>query len=460
MSRLKITAIIITFFVLSSFNVTSIFAFDCPNTRQFLFDAKDHKTYVTRTAIPRIFKYFTRVDQEEKIDLIIGESVCSYDKFDEGFDHTENGELGYSATYKTCIGENEYSITDCNDSQICLYDSKNKEATCESIKGKDGCDTPKNGIDTNIVTWPKFTIEGDEVCINNVRNKCNLYSGNWEPIEDCGKLPCNMFGTQPMKTKCVYTCDNPKASRNDKICSQDGTSVLICEESGWKQKHLAEIWPDQKCEKCLYDKTDGTIECVGDGQLTCSKIEGDSSKPDEKRPGQKVCNSEKNYLYVCDVNDKNFNGEYFKPEENCLENTTDGRTCCGIKTGASEYGCITQKECDDNPQNLLDINVTPVDKFWCGSDHTKINTAIGCLPITIGGLVDALLPTIFGIAGGIAFLMMVYGFVMISTSSGDEKKMQAAKQIVTSAITGLLVAIFALFIYRLIAVDILHIPGI
>lgn len=460
MSRLKIIAIIITFFVLSSVNVTSIFAFDCPDTYQFLFNINDFKQYAPNTAMPQLYQYFTKIGQEEKIDLNKGDSVCSYTKFDEGYLHTENGELGYSAIKKICISGTEYSEEKCKDSQICLYNSQDKKATCENIKGNDGCDTPDEGINTNIVKWPKFTVEGDEVCIYNVRNKCNLYSGNWEPIEDCKKLPCNMFGTQPMKTKCAYTCDNPRANRNDKICSQDGTSVLICEESGWKQKHLSEIWPGQKCEKCL-DNPDGTIECLGDGASTCSKIAGDSNKPDEKRPGKKVCNSQKNYLYVCDVNDDNYNGEYFKPEKNCLENT-DGRTCCGIKTGASEYDCITEEECDENPQNSITITTTTSDAFWC-EKGVSINTAIGCIPITISGengLVAKLLPTIFGIAGGIAFLMMVYGFILISTSSGDEKKVIAARQIVTSAIIGLLVSLFALFLYRLIAVQILHIPGI
>jgi hypothetical protein len=49
---------------------------------------------------------------------------------------------------------------------------------------------------------------------------------------------------------------------------------------------------------------------------------------------------------------------------------------------------------------------------------------------------------------------------LIATSSGDEKKVQGAKETITSAITGLLVSIFALFILRLIVVNILHIPGI
>jgi hypothetical protein len=88
------------------------------------------------------------------------------------------------------------------------------------------------------------------------------------------------------------------------------------------------------------------------------------------------------------------------------------------------------------------------------------STALGCIPITIAGFVKWLLPILFGIAGGISFLLMVYGFIMIATSSGDEKKVQGAKETITSAITGLLTSIFALFIVRLIAVNILHIPGI
>jgi hypothetical protein len=94
----------------------------------------------------------------------------------------------------------------------------------------------------------------------------------------------------------------------------------------------------------------------------------------------------------------------------------------------------------------------------CGP--TKIETAIGCVPIAIEEFVPWLLTLVFGIAGGIAFLLMVYGFILISTSGGDEKKIQGAKETITSAIVGLLVCIFSIFILRLITVSILQIPGI
>lgn len=109
-------------------------------------------------------------------------------------------------------------------------------------------------------------------------------------------------------------------------------------------------------------------------------------------------------------------------------------------------------------------SVLAVDPFagcnLADSASPEINTALGCIPVTMGGFVKWLLPYLFGIAGGISFLLMVYGFILIGTSSGDEKKIQGAKETITSAITGLLVCIFALFILRLIAVNILKIPGI
>jgi len=92
--------------------------------------------------------------------------------------------------------------------------------------------------------------------------------------------------------------------------------------------------------------------------------------------------------------------------------------------------------------------------------NPKIYTALGCMPIKIDQLMIWLLPYLFSIAGGISFCLILYGTFLLTTSQGDEKKISAARDTITSAITGLLVCIFSLFILRLIAIDILHIPGI
>jgi len=101
------------------------------------------------------------------------------------------------------------------------------------------------------------------------------------------------------------------------------------------------------------------------------------------------------------------------------------------------------------------LAVTP----FCAGDRT-IDTALGCVPVEIGPFVAWLSNWVFGIAGGIAFLMMIYGFFLMATSSGDPKAVQGAKETITSAITGLLVSIFGMFLLRLIALNILQIPGL
>lgn len=94
------------------------------------------------------------------------------------------------------------------------------------------------------------------------------------------------------------------------------------------------------------------------------------------------------------------------------------------------------------------------------SSNPAIDTALGCIPVKLGDAVAWLLPFLFGIAGGISFLLMVYGFIQMTLSAGDPKAVQGAQETVTSAVTGLIISIFALFIIRLIFVGILRIPGI
>lgn len=98
---------------------------------------------------------------------------------------------------------------------------------------------------------------------------------------------------------------------------------------------------------------------------------------------------------------------------------------------------------------------------WSDSkmENVRVYTALGCVPVEVDKFVAWLLPYVFGIAGGIAFLLMVGGFIQISASKGDPKTVQAAKETISSALIGLLVCIFSIFILRLIAVDILRIPG-
>ncbi len=115
---------------------------------------------------------------------------------------------------------------------------------------------------------------------------------------------------------------------------------------------------------------------------------------------------------------------------------------------------------------LVEVTSTPApvtkhaEPFCDGSKKREVNTAIGCVPINFSEFSGRFNTWIFGVAGGVSFLLMVYGFIKMSTSAGDPKAVQGAKETITSAISGLLLSIFGLFILRLIAVDVLHIPGL
>ena len=95
----------------------------------------------------------------------------------------------------------------------------------------------------------------------------------------------------------------------------------------------------------------------------------------------------------------------------------------------------------------------------CDSDN-GINTAIGCIPINdSSALIGFILRWAIGIGGGIAFILILVAGFQIMTSRGDPQRLQAGKELLTSAIAGLLLIIFSVFILQLIGVNILHIPG-
>lgn len=95
------------------------------------------------------------------------------------------------------------------------------------------------------------------------------------------------------------------------------------------------------------------------------------------------------------------------------------------------------------------------------SDGESINTAIGCIPINSQEkLVQFVLQWAIGIAGGIAFILIAYAGFMIITSSGQPDRIKAGQELLTSAISGLILLVFSVFILRLIGVDILKIPGL
>lgn len=87
-------------------------------------------------------------------------------------------------------------------------------------------------------------------------------------------------------------------------------------------------------------------------------------------------------------------------------------------------------------------------------------TAIGCLPTNYTDLINKyIFTTGLGLAGVVAFLYLIYGSFLILTSTGNPEIVAHGKEVITSAISGLILIIFSVFLLRTIGVDILKIPG-
>lgn len=117
-----------------------------------------------------------------------------------------------------------------------------------------------------------------------------------------------------------------------------------------------------------------------------------------------------------------------------------------------------------------DTPMTPPDErstFMCRGNQECVQcilsgnwwTVVGCIPTGQGGFVQTIVNLITGIAGGISFLIMLKGAALMMTSQGDPHQVEAGKSSMTKGAAGLLIVIFATVILRIMASDILRLPG-
>lgn len=100
-----------------------------------------------------------------------------------------------------------------------------------------------------------------------------------------------------------------------------------------------------------------------------------------------------------------------------------------------------------------------INSIKCGLDG--INTAVGCVPVldSSNGIsfVNWVLKWALGLGGGFAFLLILYAGFMIMTSAGNPERLKAGQELLTSAISGILLLIFSVVILNLIGINILRI---
>lgn len=97
--------------------------------------------------------------------------------------------------------------------------------------------------------------------------------------------------------------------------------------------------------------------------------------------------------------------------------------------------------------------------FCTKNGKQGISTALGCIVVEGAGFVTTLLSFGIGIAGGIAMLLIIFGGFQILTSAGNPERLNEGKELISSAITGLLMIVFSVFLLRIIGVDILGVPS-
>lgn len=131
---------------------------------------------------------------------------------------------------------------------------------------------------------------------------------------------------------------------------------------------------------------------------------------------------------------------------------------------ASQENCL-----NPDPEDGGGPTPRPLDKLFCNSegeptespDTGEVFTAIGCLPADdVQRFTSFSLTWGMGIAGGVTLLMIVYAGFLFMTSGGNPQKLQAARELATASVGGLVYLLFAVFMFRLIGSDILKIPGL
>ena len=109
----------------------------------------------------------------------------------------------------------------------------------------------------------------------------------------------------------------------------------------------------------------------------------------------------------------------------------------------------------------LPILPTPLPQPILCPGEESVSTAIGCIPVSdINEFTSFIIRWAIGMGGGISFLLILLSGFIIITSSGNPQKVKAGKELLTSAISGLFLIIFSVFILEIVGLRIFRIPGL
>ncbi len=141
--------------------------------------------------------------------------------------------------------------------------------------------------------------------------------------------------------------------------------------------------------------------------------------------------------------------------QNC---SSTGTTFPPGSGGAPTIGC-TGPNCTSAAGQSCNTKSDPPGAIVPPGTGDGIMTAIGCVPTQPAALIQGLLKVAVGAGGGIALLLMIIGAFRMIISVGNPEGVKAGHEQFTSAIIGLLFIIFAVFLLKVIGVDLLGLPG-
>lgn len=236
-------------------------------------------------------------------------------------------------------------------------------------------------------------------------------------------LACILVGPTAPPTVNKYTCAVNRGA-NPPVCYQAGNTCNTGSGPGTQCQTTA----IGNCESVTYDCVAGA-KCGGVGGNCC--------------PGQ-TCTNQFSY---CDMNGGGI----------CKACGTDGSACCPNPGSQCQTGvCNSSGMCTAAPV----VGGTGVTAFQgtCAGGTAAIDTAIGCVPI---GDINSFAAFFFkwglGIAGGIGFLFLIYASFQVMTSQGDPKRLQTGKELLMSAVSGIILLAFSVLVLKVLGVNILGI---
>ena len=127
----------------------------------------------------------------------------------------------------------------------------------------------------------------------------------------------------------------------------------------------------------------------------------------------------------------------------------------------TQYGNFESLKMVADPDNNANMIPNPPSKgrFYTGIGCFTTNLADFTEEGAAAALTKPILNVLLSVAGGIAFLYLLYGAFLVVTSRGDPEQLSQGKRTIVGSIIGVVFAMSAVFLVNLIAGGILKIPG-